>query len=215
MKRILCTLFVASVLLLAPTTMSAQLLKFGVKAGLNLPNPTTDDLKAGLKGETGWFAGPMAEMTIPLVGLGLDGSLLYSQANNKLEYDGTSETVKLQYIDIPINLKYTIGLGSYASAFVAAGPQFSFNISGNSIDEAIEKIAGTTVDGIEGDNKTFEASINLGVGVKLLSKLQIYGGYNFALGDSFTIDNTIDAIGNTATGKAKNNMWKISVAYIF
>lgn len=217
MKRILCTLFLAAAFLSVPHTASAQLIKWGVKAGLNLTNPSTKSLDAGLKGETGWFLGPMAEITIPIVGLGVDGSLLYSQANNKLEGEGFSETVKLHYIDIPLNLKYSIGLGSLASVFIAAGPQFSFNVSGNSVSDVIYELENEPGEETtsKGDNKTFQASLNLGVGVKLIRKLQIYGGYNFALGNSFTVEHALESIGQTVTGKAKNNMWKVSVAYMF
>ena len=68
---------------------------------------------------TGFFFGPMAEVTIPVVGLGVDGALLYSQRG---ENDW-----KQQGIEIPVNLKYTIGLGSMLGVFVAAGPDFFFN----------------------------------------------------------------------------------------
>lgn len=211
MKRILCTLLVTVALLSVPATSSAQLIKWGLKAGLNMTNPSKKNFDEGLKGKTGWFVGPMAEVTIPIVGLGVDGSLLYSQANNELEGEGISETIKLHYIDIPLNLKYSIGLGSLASVFIAAGPQFSFNVNNNSVSDLIDKISGGEDSGFTGDNKTFQASINLGVGVKLLSKLQVYGGYNFALGDSFTVKNAAEAI----TSKSKNNMWKVSLAYMF
>lgn len=211
MKKFLCTLFMMVALLSVSTTSSAQFIKWGVKAGLNLTNPSAKDLGATLKGSTGWFAGPMAEVTIPLIGLGVDGSLLYSQANSKIEFQGKDETVKQHYIEIPINLKYSIGMGSLASLFVAAGPQFGFNVSGNTIEEAVDKVTGSQEITKDGDNKNFQASINLGLGVKLLSKLQVYGGYNWGLGNSFTVKNAF----NSVVGKSKNNMWKVSVAYMF
>ena len=127
--------------------------------------------------------------------------------------DEGSATVKQKYIDIPINLKYSIGLGSMAAVFVAAGPQFSFNISGDSFKDAVEKVYNSTI-GDEGkvENETFQTSLNVGLGVKLLSKLQIYGGYNFALTDGFSIKSATDQVFN---GAGKNNMWKVSVAYLF
>lgn len=78
------------------------------------------------------FIGPMAEVTIPIVGLGVDGALLFSQRGKD---DG-----KQTGLDIPINLKYTIGLGSMLGVFVAAGPDFFFNFSGDKkyMDEAME-----------------------------------------------------------------------------
>ena len=76
-----------------------------------------------------------------------------------------------------------------------------------------EKVYNSTI-GDEGkvENETFQTSLNVGLGVKLLSKLQIYGGYNFALTDGFSIKSATDQVFN---GAGKNNMWKVSVAYLF
>ncbi len=214
MKKYLITFVAAFALLFAATPAEAQL-KWGLKGGLNLTNPSLDMEGGSLKSKAGWFIGPMAEFTIPVVGLGVDGAIMYSQADSKLEIaEEGSTTVKQKYIDVPINLKYSIGLGSMAAVFIAAGPQFSFNISGDSFKDAVEKIYNTTVDATDGDieNKTFQTSLNVGLGVKLLSKLQIYGGYNIALTDGFSLKSASDQIFN---GSGKNNMWKVSVAYLF
>ena len=66
------------------------------------------DWDGGYKGNkdnsTGFFIGPMAEFTIPIVGLGIDGALLFSQRGK--------DEVKQTGLEVPVNLKYTIGLGS-------------------------------------------------------------------------------------------------------
>ena len=214
MKKFFFAFVAAFALLFAATPAQAQL-KWGLKGGLNLTNPSLDWEGGSLKSKAGWFIGPMAEFTIPIVGLGVDGAIMYSQADSKLEIaEEGSATVKQKYIDIPINLKYSIGLGSMAAVFVAAGPQFSFNISGDSFKDAVEKVYNSTIGDEEGkvENETFQTSLNVGLGVKLLSKLQIYGGYNFALTDGFSIKSATDQVFN---GAGKNNMWKVSVAYLF
>lgn len=65
---------------------------------------------------TGFFFGPMAEITIPVIGLGVDGALLYSQKGDKME----GLDMKQSGLDIPVNLKYSIGLGSMLGIYVAA-----------------------------------------------------------------------------------------------
>lgn len=171
----------------------AQLIKFGVKGGVNL---SKIDWDGGYKGNkdnaTGFFIGPMAEVTIPIVGLGVDGALLFSQ---KGKDDG-----KQTGLDIPINLKYTIGLGSLFGVYVAAGPGFYFNFKGDKkyIDEAVEL-----------KNKKAQVGINLGAGVKLIKHLQIGFNYNIPFGDSYTLKAAGEALG------AKNKTWQISAAYIF
>lgn len=64
---------------------------------------------------TGFFFGPMAEITIPVIGLGVDGALLYSQKGDKME----GLDMKQSGLDIPVNLKYSIGLGSMLGIYVA------------------------------------------------------------------------------------------------
>lgn len=76
---------------------------------------------------TGFFFGPMAEITIPVIGLGVDGALLYSQKGDKME----GLDMKQSGLDIPVNLKYSIGLGSMLGIYVAAGPDFFFNFKGD------------------------------------------------------------------------------------
>ena len=96
-------------------------------------------------------------------------------------------------VEIPVNLKYTIGLGSLLGVYFAAGPDFFFDFKKK--------------DGI--DRKKAQVGLNLGVGVKLIKHLQVGVNYQFPLGDSFTLKNAVDAVG------AKNKTWQISAAYLF
>lgn len=162
------------------------------------------DWKGGYDGNkdnsTGFFIGPMAEVTIPIVGLGLDGALLYSQRGDSYSAteDGENITVstKQQGIEIPINLKYTIGLGSTLGIYIAAGPDFFFNF------KDIE------FTGVDVDTKRTQVGLNLGAGVKLLSHLQVGINYQIPLGDSFDLT-------ELANVGAKTKTWQISAAYIF
>ncbi len=193
MKKIFSVFMIAICCLAVAMPVQAQLIKFGVKGGVNL---SKIDWDGGYKGNrdnaTGFFIGPMAEVTIPIVGLGVDGALLFSQ---KGKDDG-----KQTGLDIPINLKYTIGLGSLFGVYVAAGPDFYFNFKGDKkyIDEAVEL-----------KNKKAQVGINLGAGVKLIKHLQIGFNYNIPFGDSYTLKAAGEALG------AKNKTWQISAAYIF
>lgn len=184
--------------MLVATPAQAQLLEWGIKGGVNLatvdvkhPGDNFDKDKMG-----GFFIGPMAEITIPIIGLGVDGALLFSQKGIKSDVDATK-----QYgLDIPVNLKYTIGLGSMLGIFVAAGPDFYFDFSKK------EQIAGADI-----DRKKTQVGINLGVGVKLIKHLQLGVNYNIPMGDSFTWKNAYDGV----TSKAKTKTWQLSAAYLF
>ena len=104
MKKVFSILLVAVCCLALATPAQAQLLKWGVKGGVNM---TKIDFDEGYKDKmAGFFIGPMAEVTIPVVGLGMDAALLFSQKGIKAD----NGTLKQFGIDIPVNLKYTLGL---------------------------------------------------------------------------------------------------------
>ncbi|MDR0659024.1 MAG: porin family protein [Mediterranea sp.] len=182
-------------------------IKFGVKGGLNLAKADFDKSDVKASNFTGFFIGPMVEATIPIVGLGVDGSLLFSQKGTKL----IGETLKQQGLEVPINLKYSIGLGSLASVYLAAGPSFFFNLKS---DDDL------TLDGVKGklNYENAEIALNLGAGVKLLKHLQVGVNYNMPFTDSTKIKEG-DYTGvawNALKGKSfKTKVWQVSVAYMF
>lgn len=163
----------------------AQLIKFGVKGGLNLSEL---DLKGyDADNTTGFFIGPMAEVTIPIIGLGIDGALMFSQRGEK--------AWKQQGVEIPLHLKYTIGLGSMLGVYLAAGPDFFFNFKDVKESDGFKK-------------KDSQVGLNLGGGLKLLKHLQVGVNYQIPLGNSFDLKKVVDA-------NAKTKTWQVSLAYIF
>lgn len=217
MKKILSTLMVAVALLFVAAPAQAQF-SWGIKGGVNLSKVDFSDAPANLKADnfTGFFVGPMAEFTLPIIGLGIDGSLLYSQTgisftgNNEETGDKIDETLKSHSIEIPINLKYSIGLGKLASVYAAAGPQFAFALSQDEWKNYLSK-----------PFKKSQLSLNLGVGVKLIRHLQAGVTYNIPLGDTADFEDIKDGDAGDMVNAglsaitAKNKTWKIHVAYIF
>lgn len=69
-------------------TMPAQAqIHFGVKGGLNLSKASFSNVSENFKKDnfTGFFIGPMAEFNIPIVGLGVDASLLLLNGVSKFQ----------------------------------------------------------------------------------------------------------------------------------
>ena len=89
---------------------------------------------------TGFFIGPTAEFTLPLLGLGIDASAMYNQFGVDSE-EGTSTK---KSIEIPINLRWTVGFSSLVGAYVAVGPQFGFNVGDRWFDNVCEFKKNTT-----------------------------------------------------------------------
>lgn len=208
MKKIL-TLIVMAVAFAMPS--QAQF-NFGVQAGLNLTNISDFSLNApgvenAIKSRAGFFVGPTVKFTLPIVGLGIDAAALYDQREAKTN----GETLKSQSIQIPINVRYGIGLGSMAEIFAFAGPQFGFNIGDK--DKTWGDVKDTAA---KWTLKSSNVSANVGIGATILSKLQLKVNYNIALGKTGEIDikEGADAAWKTITG-AKANAWQVSAAYYF
>ena len=226
-KYLLCNKFIIYSLQITPKSMKKNILslavivaaftfalpsqaqmKFGIKAGLNVDNVNLKNVNANLdsKNRTGFFAGVTADFTIPLAGLGADIAVLYDNKVIGLEENGAEANKTLHYIDIPVNVKYTIGLSSLASVYFAAGPQFSWNVGDRNW-----KPANINQDW---ELKKSEFSLNVGAGATVLKHVRI--GYNFNIGLGKTAETTvIGTATNAVKGKLRNNTHQISLTYIF
>ena len=199
-------LLVAAVAMAMPS--QAQV-KFGLKGGLNLTNiSTSGSVSENLKNKEGFHIGPTIKIGIPVVGLSFDASALYDQRSAKVS-DGTAEsTIKSQSLQIPINVRYGVGLGSVANLFAFAGPQFGFNL-GDKNQKILSEAANWTL-------KSSNLSANVGIGATLLGHLQVTANYNFALGKTGEIE-PLGAAKSTwdAVTDGKTSAWQISAAYFF
>lgn len=213
MRKIFTAAIVAATMLFATSSAQAQV-KFGLKGGLNVTNMSLNSEVFDADNQTGFFIGPTVKFTLPIVGLGIDASALYDQRDAKItvEDNGASveSKIKNQSINIPINLRYGVGLGSTASVYLFAGPQFGFNVGDK--NQSIFKDMG------EWRLKSSTFSVNVGLGAMLLSHLQISANYNIACGK--TGETTVSsALGELAQSAAKKrgraNAWQIGLAYYF
>ena len=213
MRKIFTAAIVAATMLFSTSSAQAQV-KFGLKGGLNVTNMSLNSEVFDADNQTGFFIGPIVKFTLPIVGLGIDASALYDQRDAKItvEDNGASveSKIKNQSINIPINLRYGVGLGSTASVYLFAGPQFGFNVGDK--NQSIFKDMG------EWRLKSSTFSVNVGLGAMLLSHLQISANYNIACGK--TGETTVSsALGELAQSAAKKrgraNAWQIGLAYYF
>ena len=214
MRKFFTAAIVAASMLFAASSAQAQV-KFGLKGGLNVTNMSLNSEVFDADNQTGFFIGPTVKFTLPIVGLGIDASALYDQRDAKVkveEGDGASveSKIKNQSINIPINLRYGVGLGSTASIYLFAGPQFGFNV-GDKNQSLYKDLAQWRL-------KSSTFSVNVGLGAMLLSHLQISANYNIACGK--TGETTVsEALGTTAqevfSKRGRANAWQIGLAYYF
>lgn len=176
--------------------------KFGLKGGLNITDMSlSSDELFETSNRAGFFIGPTVKFTLPIVGLGIDASALYDQREAKVK--GSDSKLKQQAINIPINLRYDIGLGSLAAIYLAAGPQFGFNIGDK--HQTLEDVADWNLN-------TSNFSVNVGAGVMLLSHLQVGANYNIVCGKTGEVT-VFDGVREVVRGRS--NTWQVSLAYYF
>lgn len=188
-------LLILGVLILSVCTAQAQF-RYGLKAGLNIANASFSKDVVDPDNFTGFQVGPIIEFTMPVVGIGLDAALLYSQQGFKVKEADKDKTYKTNTLDIPVNLKYKFNL-VVMGAYLTAGPYVSFNLSDNFKNQY--------------DSKSFGAGLNFGLGVELLSHLQVGANYKLGLTEDYSTLRASDLIHS----KGKQRGWTISAAYFF
>lgn len=203
----------------------AQSFSYGITAGYNLTKMKfSGNMKESFSSDNkpGWFIGPKVAFNTAL-GVGIDASLQYSQrklnitqdeyydASNGIVGGGATQSKTYRTLEIPINLRYNIGLGKIAGVYVFTGPQFGF---------AFKNMKWSNLgSGTNFSKENMNTTWNLGAGIRLMKHLEASIGYNFALGKAGkAILNTV----GTATGesqdyelKYKTNTFQVQVAYMF
>ena len=201
MKKIFTTIVLMAAMLVAIPAKAG--INFGIKGGYNITNFSFSEDVIAKDNQQGFFIGPSLKIGIPVLPIGFEIAALYDQRDAKLE----GEKISQKSINIPINVRYELGLGDMAGIYVAAGPQFGFNIGDKSF--SFDDVADYKL-------KDSNLSINLGAGLRLVKHLEIGFNYNIALGKTGEI-NVIDGAGEALgiNGNGKANAWQISAAYYF
>ena len=203
MKKIFTTIVMA-VLIMAAIPAKAGI-NFGIKGGLNVTNFSFSNEVLDASNNAGFFIGPSLKIGIPVLPVGFEIAALYDQRDAKLGNDVAETTLSQKSINIPVNIRYELGLGDMAGIYLAAGPQFGFNVGDKKFSFSNAK-----------DYKMEDSnlSLNLGAGVRLVKHLEVGFNYNIALGKTGEF-NVLDQAVDKITGNGKANSWQISAAYYF
>jgi hypothetical protein len=208
---VLCTL-----LLCATITAQTEKVKIGVKAGLNIASLTFDENELESSQKTGFTAGIMAE--IPLAkNFSVQPEVLYSQQGMKFSYSDIDvanssyeSTITLNYLNIPIMLKYYVLKG----LSVQAGPQIGILLKSN--NKYQDNFLG--YDNHENYNlsdytNAFDTSVNLGLGYQFKDKFYVDLRYNISYSDVFKEANSN---GNyVINSDMRNRVFQITIGYFF
>jgi hypothetical protein len=149
MKKIY--LFAIAILLVGSFNVQAQL-KLGIKAGPSFPSLNETDGNFDITNNTGWHAGGMLEIKLPI--LGIQGDIIYSETSaDVVDANNVKSTLKSTTVDIPVVAKlYLLKIIT-----IQAGPQFSFLTASKWDDQDIK-------DNMNISNVRFVAGLGLNLG---------------------------------------------------
>lgn len=207
--------FVAALAIVAVCSAATAQFRIGPRVGLNVNSMRLNKEVFDNENRAGFTGGVQVEFTVPIVNLGFDASVMYvHRANNNVFKNATTagdanasavlasdNYKKRDYIEIPVNFKYKLGLpviGKVFSPYFFTGPSFAFLCSKSAITDAYK-------------NKTFDVAWNFGVGLQFFSHLQI--GASYGLGLTKTLEKLTPYEGTVIDGK--NNYWTMTAAWLF
>ncbi|MGI6074399.1 MAG: porin family protein [Fermentimonas sp.] len=201
----------ALIVLSAFSFQSYSQVKWGVKADVGLNNPSFNSEALKVENMTSFSVGPTIEAMILPLGmktLGIEASLLYNDNRMKVENvqngGNMSEEISNRYLNLPVNAKLKFGLGLLpVRMFVAAGPYAALRVGGDKINfsDVTEDIK----------SKSFQAGVNIGMGVEVLKMIQVGINYSGRLTDNYSVDrpNWKDPL------NGKSSTWSITGAVYF
>lgn len=198
-------LVAVAIMLIGSGVANAQF-RFGLKAGLLVNKLHFNSSTFDSNNSCGWTVGPMAEFTVPIIGLNFDAGLMYARMNNASNPTEGNTSIEnaafgKNFLEIPINIKYKFSLpvvGSIIKPYLFTGPDFAFRLD-KSVSDAVLK------------SHTCQIAWNVGLGMELIRHIQIGASYGFGINNvvnKFTDINATDL-------KVKNNYWTVSAAYLF
>lgn len=209
-------LIVCTLLLCATVTAQTEKIKIGIKAGLNISSLTFDESELESSKKTGFTAGVMAE--IPLAkNFAIQPELLYSQQGMKFSYSDAEvsnshykSTVHLNYLNIPVMLKYYVAKGFS----VQAGPQIGILLkANNNYQDNFLGYENREDFNLKEYSNGIDTSVNFGLGYQFKDKFYADARYNLSYSDIFKEANpTGNYIINT---DMKNRVFQITIGYFF
>jgi hypothetical protein len=189
--------------------INAQETRFAITAGASISNWTekASGIKITTKSIAGFTGGFSAFVPVS-TNLNIMTGLNVVQKGTGATDPGSSETetVKLTYLEVPINIVYTSN-----GFFAGAGPSIAFGISGkdkftdqNGTTSTTLKFGNTDDD----DIKPLDIGANIVAGYIFTNKVMITANYNFGLSN-------LQPNATADDGKVVNNYFGIKIGYIF
>lgn len=206
MKHSILKRFAAVLVALAFMLPAAAQFSIGPRIGVEVNKFHFDESTFNKDNRAGFTGGLEIEFVVPVINLGFDLSAMYvHRTGQSISGEGAEATVtnlNSDYIEIPLNLKYKIGLpivGKIISPYIFTGPSFAFLTSKKAISEFWE-------------TKKCDIAWNFGVGLQLFTHLQIGASYGLGMTKAVKFVNHAH---QEAGIEGKNRYWTITAAWLF
>lgn len=223
MKKLSVVILAVAATIMSALPAQAQF-HYGVVLGTEVNSMKLDKSVFDADNRAGFTGGAMIEFTVPIINVGFDLAAMYvhrvTESSLNTPQDNLSAVdlinsaltsndnfTKRDYIEVPLNVKYKIGIPVISKVFtpyIYTGPSFAFLVSKKAITDAYQ-------------NKTFDCSWNLGIGLQFINHLHIRASYSWGMTNSVELINKyVSDTGIKANAiEGKNNYWTITAAWMF
>ncbi len=171
----------------AQMTDGMRTVSFGIMAGANFAKLGGDDVEDA-SNRTGLLAGIYVDMPIAN-GVSVRPELLYSMQGAKtdnIDGKGTDAELKLDYVQLPVLVRFTVPTASQTRPFVAVGPSFGFKTKCD-VEASSGSVSGSVAcDDVDINEKSFdiggkiEGGVDFGMNGRVLT---IGGAYTHGFSD--------------------------------
>lgn len=202
---------ILSIAAIAGVTAAAQAqIKFAPEVGLNITTMKTssNSTSSESKSLTGLKAGAFLEFQFSKV-VSLEPGIFYSRKGGEYQLFGATTTTTLDYVEVPVNLKFSLPLGIGGRPFAYAGPYFAYGVSG---ERTVSSSLGSLSSDVNfGSGSAQTNPLDIGAQVGIGYQLPVIGLYARAqYGMGFT--NLSNASNTTTTN---NSNFAVSVGWQF
>ncbi len=152
------------------TFAMAQTFSFGPKAGINISNYSGGDINSDAK--VGYHIGGLLNFGFGEI-FSIQPEVLFSTQGAKVENAGSKTNYKINYLNVPVMLKFRIANGFY----IEGGPQAGFRLSENIPDQTINDFA-KQLDLSAGAGLGYQSDAGIGIGLRYMAGLSKVGDFS-------------------------------------
>lgn len=187
------------ILVMATALPMAAQVRLGLRGGITVGKLHFDRDVLSSDNRVGYTGGLVLDLNIPVVGLGIEASAMYTRRNNRLT-DG-NVIYKRHYLEFPIYARYRLtipGVDRFFAPYVFTGPNFGVLFNENNDDYYKGR-------------KTY-LSWDAGVGADLFRHLRLSAAYGLGITKAMSYINS-EYNGDKVNGRDRH--WTLSAAWIF